>query len=178
MADEPRRGPGRPRKDEARPASDAQPEHIMRPFVALNDQVKHVANEVDERLPDRRPGTVVDLDGPEGHVAADDVRAPAGDLGKAANQMDGRVFITENADPLPMRTARETMPAVASPYGAFQGAPASGGMEVQLLRGYQPGNDDGPQGPKRVPGEVLSLPAKEAKRLINMGAARFPEDAA
>lgn len=176
MADEVKRGPGRPRKDEGASRA-AEPEHIMRGFATLNDQVKHVANEVDERLPDRRPGTTIDLDGPDGHVAAEDNRAPAGDLGKAANQMAGRVFITENSDPLPARTVRETMPAVESPFGAFEG-PKENGMEVQLIRGYQPGNDAGPTGPKRQPGEILSLPQKEAKRLINLGAARFPEDAA
>lgn len=120
-------------------------------------------NEMDERAPDRRPATIVDQQTQE---AAPDNREFAGDMGKALNQMVGRAAITENTDPHPHVTAAENPPPVASVHGLAAGE----GEEIHLLRGYQP-----EEGPKRQAGEVFRLPAREARRLANIGAAKFTD---
>lgn len=141
-------------------------------YEGIQDQIDAV-NAIDERAPDRRPATVTDITGPE-LVVADDNRAFSGNLGKAVNQMAGRAVITENHDPLPQVTAANNPPVVPNP----QGAPvADEGDEVQLLRGYVPRdavlvND---QGVKRVKGEVVKLPKKEARWLVNEGFAKFTD---
>jgi hypothetical protein len=47
---------------------------------------------------------------------------------------------------------------------------AGEGEEIHLLRSYQP-----EEGPKRQAGEVFRLPAREARRLANIGAAKFTD---
>lgn len=137
-------------------------------YVGLQDQVDAV-NEIDERAPDRRPATIVDLQTQE---TAPDNRQFAGDMGKALNQMAGRAAITENTDPHPGITAAENPPTVPN----LNGLSAGEGEEIRLLRGYQPDDGQGSgQGIKRQAGEVMRVPSKEAKRLVNMGAAKFTD---
>jgi hypothetical protein len=130
-------------------------------------------NAFDERAPDRRPATVLSID-TDPVTVAEDNRQFAGDQGKALNQMVGRAAITENHDPMPSVTLANNPPPVANPVGAYAGE----GDEVQLLRGYVPADAqvgaDG-QATKRLKGEILRLPSKEAKKLVNIGAAKFTE---
>lgn len=126
-------------------------------------------NAIDERKPNWRPSSIVNIDTQE---PAPDDRQFAGDEGKALNQMVGRVAITENTDPQPAVT-RANNPVVVP---SLHNLPAGEGEEVQLLRGYQPDEGQGAtQGIKRQKGEVLRLPAKEARKLVNLGAAKFTE---
>ena len=125
-------------------------------------------NAVDERAPDRSPATPIDITTDPMTVAPDN-RQPAQDAGRALNQMAGRAAITENHDPNPGAASASAFSAVTNPAG--EAAPADGGEEVQLLRGYQPDEN----GPKRLKGEVMTVSKKDAKRLVNMGVARFTE---
>jgi hypothetical protein len=143
-------------------------------YVNIDEQHERL-NEIDERLEDRRPGTLRDRETGE---AFEDNRKFAGDLGKAANQMIGRTFITENAD---------IHPHITNPYANAGGVaypnpqdPNSqgDGEEVVILKGYQPypEKEGGPLPEKLQAGMVTRLPMKEAKRLLNMGVAKFTEE--
>jgi hypothetical protein len=137
-------------------------------YVGLQEQVDGL-NAIDERRPDWRPATIVDHETQE---AAPDNRQFAGDEGKAINQMVGRAAITENTDPHPHITRANNPPVIPDIHNRPQGE----GDEIQLLRGYQPDEGQGAgQGMKRVPGEVIRVPSREAKRLVNLGAAKFVE---
>jgi hypothetical protein len=173
MADEIKRGPGRPRKD----TGDAglEPRGFEAIAQTTQDSIEAL-NAADERAPDRRPATPVNVMADPIEVAPDN-RQQAGDMGRALNQMVGRAAITENHDPLAGLTAARTVPAIANPAGAFEAE--RGGTEVKLLRGYQPEDENSRlhgQGIKRMPGEILTLPDKEARRLIRLGAATYPDE--
>ena len=57
-------------------------------------------------------------------------------------------------------------------------APQEGETEVVVLvRGYQPGRDGRADGEKRKPGSILRLPRAEARRLVDIGAAKVFADA-
>jgi hypothetical protein len=139
-------------------------------YEGMQAQVDEL-NRIDERRPDWRPATIVNHDTQE--MAPDD-RGFAGDVGKAANLMVGRAWITENHDPLPGVTAAENLPVTQNVHGAYDGG---SGEEIQLLRGYVPADAElvNGQAVKRQRGEVLRLPSKEAKKLVNAGAAKFTE---
>lgn len=135
-------------------------------YGLLQQQVDRT-NAIDERAPDRRPATIVNHDTQE---PAPDNRQFAGDVGKSLNQMVGRVAITENDNPQPYLRPQSAVPDV---HGRSQGE----GELVRLSRGYQPDEGQGGnQGIKRVAGEELRLPMKEAKRLVNLGAAKFVDE--
>lgn len=138
-------------------------------YVGLQDQVDQL-NAIDERRPEWRPSTIIDHN--EQTPAPDD-RQFAGDVGKSLNQMVGRTAITENTDPHPHITAANNPPIVPD----LHNLPTGQGDEIQLLRGYVPADAEmvAGQGIKRQAGEVLRLPAKEARKLVNMGAAKFME---
>lgn len=127
-------------------------------------------NAVDERKPNWRPATLLNAD--TGEVAPDERRF-AGDEGRALNQMAGRAAITENADPQPHITMRENAPPTADLHNRPQGT----GDELRLLRGYQEpaANEGDPLPPKRQAGEIVRVPGSEAKRLVNLGIAKFTE---
>lgn len=141
-------------------------------FLQLNIQAQHDIdrrNEFDERAPDRRPATVVDVTNPDEVVLAEDNRQFAGDVGKALNQMVGRVAVTENTEP-----TREPLPAGANPRApAVPLGGSDDGDEVVLLKGYQPNET----APKLQAGRVVRLPAREARRLVSLTppAARFTD---
>lgn len=139
-------------------------------YVRLEQQFED-EQALTEYKPDWRPGTVVDLNTQE---PAPDNRQFAGDTGRALNQMVGRAAIVENHDPQPHITRANNPPPVPN----LHGLPAGEGDEVQLLRGYQPDEGQGEaQGIKRAKGEVLRVPTREARRLVNLGVAKFTETA-
>jgi hypothetical protein len=119
-------------------------------------------NAIDERKPNWRPATLVNAD--TGETALDERRF-AGDEGRALNQMVGRAAITENTDPQPHITRALNAPPTVDPFNR----PPGEGDEIKLLRGYQQTEGE----PKRQAGEVIRVPGKEAKRLVNLGVARF-----
>jgi hypothetical protein len=146
------------RNDAARQEAKQGQEFGGTAYADIQQQVD-AQNEMDERAPDRRPATIVNHETQE---AAPDNRQFAGDMGKALNQMAGRAAITENTDPHPHITAAE------NPAGA--GSTQGDGDEVVILRGYQPNEGD------KIPaGTVTRLPSKEARRLSNIGAAKFTD---
>src|SRR5215213_183890 len=146
------------RNDAARQQAKEGSEFGGTAYAGLQEQVDQL-NEIDERRPDWRPATIVNHETQE---PAPDNRQFAGDEGKALNQMVGRVAITENRDPQPAVTRANNPPVVPS----LHNLPAGEGEEVQLLRGYQPDDGQGAnQGIKRQRGEILRLPAKEARKL-------------
>jgi hypothetical protein len=136
------------------------------------DDAQARLNEIDERLEDRRPGTLKDRDSGE---AFEDNRQFAGDLGKASNQMIGRTFITENPSPHPYidNPGPVAWPNVQDPKMANQE-----GEEVLVLRGYQPhpAKEGDPLPEKIQAGTVTRLSRKEARKLVNIGAAKFTEE--
>jgi hypothetical protein len=136
------------------------------------DATQERLNELDERLEDRRPGTTKDRDTGE---AFEDNRQFAGDLGKAANQMIGRAFITENPSPHPYI---DHPGPVAWPNPQDPKAVSGEGEEVLVLRGYQPpaARDGDPLPEKIQPGTVTRLDRKAARKLVNIGAAKFTEE--
>jgi hypothetical protein len=136
------------------------------------DDAQARLNEIDERLEDRRPGTLRDRDSGE---AFEDNRQFAGDLGKAANQMIGRTFITENPSPHPYI---DNPGPVAWPNPQDPKAASQEGEEVLVLRGYQPhpAKEGDPLPEKIQAGTVTRLDRKEAKKLVNIGAAKFTEE--
>jgi hypothetical protein len=136
------------------------------------DATQERLNELDERLEDRRPGTLKDRETGE---AFEDNRQFAGDLGKAANQMIGRAFITENASPHPYI---DNPGPVAWPNPQDPKAVQAEGEEVLVLRGYQPHPEKaGDPLPEKIQaGTVTRLSRKEARKLVNIGAAKFTEE--
>jgi hypothetical protein len=131
--------------------------------AVTSQETVDLQNELDERLPDRRPATLVNVDTQE---QAPDNRAFAGDEARALNQMAGRAAQTWNADPLPG-------PAQARP-DSLPDAPGEGEEDVLLTKGYQPGDGKGaPKGDKMAPGHIVRVARAEARRLINAGAAKF-----
>lgn len=161
----------RPTNDErARRAAEAKQsgDFAGAAYAKLQDQLDDL-NAMDERKPDWRPSTIVDINTQE---PAPDNRQPPGDLGRAVNQMTGRAAVIENHDPLPHVTRANNPPVVPS----LHNLPAGEGDEIQLLRGYQPDEGQGgAQGVKRVKGEVIRVQGREAKRLVNLGIAKFTE---
>jgi hypothetical protein len=180
MAEEVKRGPGRPRK-EASATEDAKQEAKYgqefggTSYAGLDEEFER-RNAIDERLEDRRPGTMANRETGE---AFEDNRKFAGDLGKAANQMVGRAFITENTSPHPaLDNPYATVGGVAYPN---QGDPKwveGEGDEVVIKRNYQPfPAKAGDPLPERLQaGTVTRLPHGEAKRLIKQGVAEFTDD--
>jgi hypothetical protein len=133
--------------------------------AVTSQETVDLQNELDERLPDRRPATLVNVDTQE---QAPDNRTFAGDAAKAVNQMAARAAITWNADPLPG-------PNQARPK-SLPDMPGEGEEDVLLTKGYQPGDGKGaPAGDKMAPGHIVRVPRAEARRLINVGAAKFVE---
>jgi len=157
------------RNDAARQQAKEGSEFGGTTYAGLQEQVDQL-NEIDERRPDWRPATIVSHETQE---PAPDNRRFAGDEGKALNQMVGRVAITENTDPHPSITLANNPPVVPDLHNRPQGE----GDEIQLLRGYQPDDGQGAsQGTKRVQGEVIRVQSREAKRLVNLGVAKFTEN--
>jgi hypothetical protein len=129
------------------------------------DEAQARLNAIDERLEDRRPGTLKDRETGE---PFEDNRQFAGDLGKAANQMIGRTFITENPSPHPHidNPGPVNWPNVQEPAQAKEE-----GEEVLLLRGIP-----ATELTKHQPGTVLRMPRALAKKYVNMGVAKFTEE--
>jgi hypothetical protein len=122
-------------------------------------------NAIDERMPNRRPSTIVNVDTQE---PAPDERQFAGDEAKALNEMTGRAAQTWNMEPAPG-------PEAVLPKSLEQ-PPSDSEEDVLLLRGYQPGGaGGGPSGDKAKPGNIVRVSRAEARRLINSGAAKFAE---
>jgi type II secretory pathway pseudopilin PulG len=132
----------------------------------LAQEQQDALNAIDERKPNWRPATVLNLDTGE---TAPDERRFAGDAGKALNQMVGRAAITENNDPQPYITAAQN----AVPTVDLHNRPEGQGTQIRLLKGYQEPGD--PLPPKRQPGEVVRVPDMEARRLVNLNVAKFTE---
>jgi hypothetical protein len=153
------RNPNRQAIADAKQSSD--PFATVAPTV--QEQVDQL-NAIDERRPNWRPATVLNIDTGE---TAPDERRFAGDEGRALNQMVGRAAITENTDPQPHITRVLNAPPTVDPYNR----PPGEGDEIKLLRGYQQTEGE----PKRQAGEVIRVPGKEAKRLVNLGVAKFTE---
>jgi hypothetical protein len=120
-------------------------------------------NERDERKPDWRPATPVRI-GPDGLQIAEDNREPPPDLGRSLNQMSGRAVVTEAI----------MKPALADRVAPVTDSPAVDGKDatVVLKRGYQ--QAEGQR--KWQAGETIKVTNKEARHLVNLGAAMFPED--
>jgi hypothetical protein len=118
----------------------------------------------DERRPEWRPATLAGYDD-KGNAFVIDERLPPGDVGKATNQMTGRAAIAQEMRP-DAYLHNEDGRTVQNPHGPLQGQ----GTEVRLLNGYQPET-----GPKRLKGELVSLPDREARRLVNLGKAKFTD---
>jgi hypothetical protein len=176
MAEEQKRGPGRPRKDAATPEERKQEAKYGQEFGGTSyeglDEEFERRNAMDERLPDRRPGTQADRETGE---AFEDNRRFAGDLGKAANQMIGRTFITENASPHPaLDNPYASVGGVAYPNPQDQRWAEGDGEEVVILRNYQPPGDPLPA--KLEAGTVTRLPMGDVKKLIKLGAAQFTDE--
>ena len=129
----------------------------------IEDQRKQLA-ERDERKPEWRPATVSGFDD-KGNAYVVDERRPPGDVGKAQNQMAGRAAVTQEMRPDAYLFTEEAR-VVQNPHGPLQGQ----GTEVRLLAGYQP-----EEGAKRLKGELTSLPDREARRLVNLGKAKFTD---
>jgi hypothetical protein len=129
----------------------------------IADQREQVAAR-DERKPEWRPATVAGYDD-KGNAFVVDERRPPGDVGKAQNQMTGRAAIAQEMRPDAYLFTEEAR-VVQNPNGPLQGQ----GTEVRLLNGYQP-----EEGLKRLKGEVVSLPDREARRLVNIGKAKFTD---
>ena len=129
----------------------------------IEDQREQVAAR-DERRPEWRPATVAGFDD-KGNAYVIDERRPPGDVGKAQNQMAGRAAVTQEMRPDAYLYTEEAR-VVQNPHGPLLGQ----GTEVRLLNGYQP-----EEGPKRLKGELVSLPDKEARRLVNIGKAKFTD---
>lgn len=139
-------------------------------FLQANVQAQHEIedrNDRDERAPDRRPATVVDVRNPDEVVMAEDNRQTPGDLGKALNQMVGRVAIAERT-----KLEIEPLPAGANPRAPAVPAAQGEGDEVLLLKGYQP-----EEGEKLRAGTIARVPSREARRLTSLSppAARFTD---
>jgi hypothetical protein len=118
----------------------------------------------DERRPEWRPATLAGYDD-KGNALVRDERRPPGDVGKALNQMAGRAAITQEMRADAYLFTEEAR-VVQNPHGPMQGQ----GTEVRLLNGYQP-----EEGPKRLKGELVGLPDREARRLVNIGKAKFTD---
>jgi hypothetical protein len=143
-------------------------------YANIQDELEQ-RNAIDERLEDRRPGTLKDNESGE---AFEDNRRFAGDLGKAANQMIGRAFITENASPHPgLDNPYTDVGGVAYP-NLQDPRTYQDGDEVVLQRNYQPPpeKEGGPLPERLMAGSITRLPRKEAKKLVNLGAAKFTEE--
>jgi hypothetical protein len=123
-------------------------------------------NARDERRPDWRPSTLVNIETQE---PAPDNRGIPGDLGKAVNIMAQQAVVVETD---PSKLAQGPLEIVDPK------APAPEGTKVRLLKGYQPPaeKEGDPLPPKRMPGEVIGLPASESKRLLKRGVVRRLED--
>jgi hypothetical protein len=176
MAEEQKRGPGRPRKDAASPEERKQEAKYGDQFGGTSyaglDEEFERRNAMDERLEDRRPGTQADRETGE---AFEDNRKFAGDLGKAANQMVGRAFITENASPHPaLDNPYASVGGVAYPNVNDQAYVEGEGDEVVIKRNYQPAGDPLPA--RLTAGTITRLPHGEAKKLIKQGIAEFTDD--
>jgi hypothetical protein len=176
MAEEVKRGPGRPRKEAVDGTQDeAGMRFGGRSQEHLDENLQRV-NEIDERLEDRRPGTLKDRNTGE---AFEDNRKFAGDLGKAANQMIGRTFITENTSPHPgLDNPYTAVGGVAYPNPNDQAWVEGDGEEVVILRNYQPfpAKEGDPLPAKLKAGTITRLPRAEAKKLIRQGAAQFTDE--
>lgn len=128
------------------------------------EDLRKQQTERDERKPEWRPATAAGLDD-KGNAYVIDERRPPGDVGKAENQMAGRAAITQEMRPDAYLHTEEAR-VVQNPHGSLQGQ----GTEVRLLAGYQP-----EEGPKRLKGELVGLPDREARRLVNLGKAKFTD---
>lgn len=122
----------------------------------------------DERRPEWRPATVAGYDD-HGNALVRDERRPPGDVGKAQNAMTGRAAIAQEMRPDAYLFANDAR-QVQNPHGPMQGQGEAAGTEVRLLNGYQP-----EEGPKRLKGELVGLPDREARRLVNIGKAKFAD---
>jgi hypothetical protein len=173
MAEEVKRGPGRPRKEDSKPEQndfEARRQEAKQSdqfggasYVGMDEQQSRL-NDLDERLEDRRPGSLKDRESGE---PFEDNRRFAGDVGKASNQMIGRAFITENASP---------HPHIDNPHppvwpNVQDHTRLEEGEQVLLLRGIMASETT-----KHSPGTVLRLPRAEAKKYVNLGVAKFVED--
>jgi hypothetical protein len=174
MAEEQKRGPGRPRKEQPEQAggndfetrrqeAKQSSEFGGASYVGM-DETLDILNQRDERLEDRRPGTLANRDTGE---AFEDNRKFAGDVGKASNQMIGRVFITENASPHP---GLDHPYPVAWP-NVQDHTQLEEGEKVVLLRGIMASETT-----KHQPGTIVKLPRAQAKKYVNLGVAKFVED--
>lgn len=136
-------------------------------FALLEADIKDINEQQaarDERRPEWRPATVAGYDD-HGNALVRDERRPPGDIGKAQNAMTGRAAIAQEMRPDAYLYNDEGR-SVQNPHGPMQGQ----GTEVRLLNGYQP-----EEGPKRLKGELVGLPDREARRLVNIGKAKFTD---
>jgi hypothetical protein len=152
-------GEQRDRLNEAKADPNATPWSI----AGISEQQRlDERNARDERHPDWRPSTLLNIDTQE---PAPDLRGIPGDQAKALNIM-AQAPVAVQTDPNKLAAGP---PEIVNP-----AAPAQSGTRVRLLRGYQPPADK--EGdvlpPKRVPGEVIGVPPDEAQRLNKLGVAR------
>jgi hypothetical protein len=184
MAEEQKRGPGRPRKEQGEPVQQSDFEARRQELkgqegvaaglamgrLGLDEQHQREVD-LDERLEDRRPGTLKD---PETGEPFPDNRRYPGDIGKAANQMAGRAFITENASPHPyLDDPLRQVPGGPIPRASTMelGGQEDDGEEIVLLKGIM-----ATELTKHQPGTIIRRPRKEAKDLVNRGVAKFTEN--
>lgn len=144
------------RQDEAR----SGPDGGFALVEAETERQREEAAARDERKPEWRPATVSGFD-EKGNVTVTDERRPPGDAAKAINQMAGRAAIAQEMRP--DAYLHSTAPAPSS-------SPEGEGTEILLLNGYQQA-----EGVKRQKGEVIRVPDKEARRLVNIGKAKFTD---
>jgi hypothetical protein len=170
MAEEQKRGPGRPRKEASTPEDRKQEAKYGQEFggtsYATLDEEFERRDALDERAEDRRPATIANRETGETYP---DNRQPPQDLTQAVNVMTGRAAWLVNDSPHPHldNPYRDARPDPMAD-------PSQGGEEVVILRNYQPHGD--PLPPRLNAGTITRLPLGEVKRLVKLGVVQFTDE--
>jgi hypothetical protein len=175
MAEEVKRGPGRPRKDastveERKHEAKLGQEFGGTSYSALDEEFERL-QAVDERAEDRRPATIANRE--TGETYPDNRQQPQ-DLVQAVNVMTGRAAMHINDSPHPHLDRPFVGVLGREPTPDPMADPSQEGEEVVILRNYQPHGD--PLPPRLTAGTVTKLPLSEAKKLIKRGVVQFVDE--